>query len=112
MGVSLGLLLGNNSSAHIKTSGRRPNAKAVVSAMPVVMAKARVRIAAIVMAITPLQRCLGLGASLWGCRSIKNKQTIAIAVKYPMRSHRYLHSATWNNAAGTGEKLCPASQQR
>jgi hypothetical protein len=28
----------------------------------------------------------GAGASLWGCRSIKNKQTIAIAVKYPMRS--------------------------
>ena len=39
-------------SVHIKTSGRRPNAKAVVSAMPVVMAKARARIAAIVMAIT------------------------------------------------------------
>ena len=29
---------------------------------------------------------LRAGASLWGCRSIKNKQTIAIAVKYPMRS--------------------------
>jgi hypothetical protein len=37
-----------------KPNGRRPNAKAVVSAMPVVMAKARARIAAIVMAITLL----------------------------------------------------------
>ena len=43
MGVSLGLLLGNkSSSAHIKTSGRRPNAKAVVSAMPVARPKARI----------------------------------------------------------------------
>jgi len=60
--------------------------------MPVVMAKARARIAAIVMAITQLQRCLelsGPGAALLGW-SIKNdrdaKQTIATAVKYPMRS--------------------------
>jgi hypothetical protein len=54
-GSDPGLLLGNNSpSAHIKSSGRRPNAKAVVSAMPVVKARARARIAAIVMAITPL----------------------------------------------------------
>jgi hypothetical protein len=28
----------------------------------------------------------GAGATLWGCRSINAKQTIAIAVKYPMRS--------------------------
>jgi hypothetical protein len=57
-GSDPGLLLGNNSlSAHIKGSGRGPNAKAVVSAMPVVMAKARARIAAIVMTITPLRVC-------------------------------------------------------
>ena len=35
-----------------QTSGRRPNAKAVVSAMPMVMAKARARITVVVMAIT------------------------------------------------------------
>jgi hypothetical protein len=27
-----------------------------------------------------------LATTLWGCRLIKNKQTIAIAVKYPIRS--------------------------
>jgi hypothetical protein len=43
-----------NTPAPIKGSGSRPNAKAVVSAMPVVMDKARARIAAIVMAIIPL----------------------------------------------------------
>ena len=43
-------------SGQVKSCGRRPNAKAVVSAMPVVMAKARARITAIfVMAISPLQ---------------------------------------------------------
>ena len=35
-----------------QSSGRRPNAKAVVSAMPMVMAKARARITVVVMAIT------------------------------------------------------------
>jgi hypothetical protein len=79
--------------------------------MPVVSAKAKARIAAMFTVITPLQRCLELATTLWGCRLIKNKQTIAIAVKYPMRSAA-IHSATWNDAAGTGEKLCPTSQQR
>jgi hypothetical protein len=57
-GSDPGLLLGNNSlSAHIKGSGRRPNAKAVVSAMPVVMAKARARITPVVMAVTLFDLC-------------------------------------------------------
>src|SRR5262249_38048450 len=96
--------------------------KAAVSAMPVVSVKARARITAIFMAITPLQRCLELfevGATLWG-RLIKNgqdaKQTIAIAVKYPMRSAAIVissitHPPVWRDAARTGEKLCPTSQQ-
>jgi hypothetical protein len=79
--------------------------------------KAKARIAAMFTVITPLQRCLelfGASATLWGCRSIKNKQTIAIAVKYPMRSAAIVISSptVWNHAAGTGEKLCPTSQQR
>jgi hypothetical protein len=51
---------------------------------------------------------------LWGCRSIKNKQTIAIAVKYPIRSAAIVISSppVWNDAAKTEEKLCPMSQQR
>jgi hypothetical protein len=53
--------------------------------------------------------------------SIKNdreaKQTIAIAVKYPMRSAAIVISGitlppVWNDASGAGEKLCPKSQQR
>ena len=34
----------------------------------------------------PSSAMLRAGASLWGWRSIKNKQTIAVAVKYPIRS--------------------------
>src|SRR5262249_25336554 len=54
------------------------------------------------------------GASLWGCRSIKNKQTIAIAAKYPIRSAAIVISSpsVWNDAAKTDEKLCPTSHQR
>jgi hypothetical protein len=90
--------------------------------MPVVSVKARARITAIFMAITPLQRCLELfevGATLWG-RLIKNgqdaKQTIAIAVKYPMRSAAIVissitHPPVRKDAAKTGGKLCPTSQQ-
>jgi len=100
-----------------KPSGIRPDPKAAVSAMPVMSMKAKARIAAMFTVITPLQRCLelfGASATLWGCRSIKNKQTIAIAVKYPMRSAAIVISSptVWNHAAGTGEKLCPTSQQR
>ena len=45
------------------------------------------------------------------------KQTIAIAVKYPMRSAVIVISSITplllrNDAARTGEKLCPMSQQR
>jgi hypothetical protein len=39
--------------AQVKSSGIRPNAKAVVSAMPVVKAKARARIAAIFFMAVP-----------------------------------------------------------
>jgi hypothetical protein len=55
-----------------------------------------------------------LATTLWGCRLIKNKQTIAIAVKYAMRSAAIVISSprVWNDASGTGEKLCPMSQQR
>jgi hypothetical protein len=52
---------------------------------------------------------------LWGCRSIKrNKQTIAIVAKYPMRSAAIVISSppVWNDAQEQGEKLCPKSQQR
>jgi hypothetical protein len=43
-----------------KPSGRRPNPKAAVSAMPVVSVNAKASIATIFMAITPLQGCLEL----------------------------------------------------
>jgi hypothetical protein len=43
-----------NPSAQVKSSGRRPNAKAVVSAMPAVKAKARARITAIFFMAVPL----------------------------------------------------------
>jgi hypothetical protein len=42
-----------------KPSGIRPNEKAAVSAMPVVMAEARARITAICMAITPSSAMFG-----------------------------------------------------
>src|SRR6516165_10330664 len=49
-----------------------------------------------------------------GVAAIKDKQTIAIAVKYPMRSAAIVISSppVWNDGAGTGEKLCPTSHQR
>jgi hypothetical protein len=51
--------------------------------MPVVSVKARARIPTSFMAITTLQRCLELFEA--GARR-DAKQTIAIAVKYPMKS--------------------------
>ena len=76
--------------------------------------KAKARIAAMftVTVITPLQRCLEL-ARPCGV-AINAKQTIAIAVKYPMRSAAIVISSppVWNDAAGTGEKLYPTSHQR
>ena len=79
--------------------------------------KAKAEIAAMftVTVITPLQRCLEL-ARPCGV-AINAKQTIAIAVKYPMRSAAIVISSitlppVWNDAAKTEEKLCPMSQQR
>jgi len=51
-GLSMFLLLHKHESAAHNPSGRRPNPKAVASATPVVMAKARARITAVVMAIS------------------------------------------------------------
>jgi hypothetical protein len=51
--------------------------------MPVVSVNAKARIATIFIAIIPLQGCLEL---FGGWRRPDAKQTIAIAVKYPMRS--------------------------
>lgn len=83
--------------------------------MPVVTVKARARIAAIFMAITPLQRCL----KSFGWRDLvgDTKQTTAIAVKYPMKSAAIVISTITprqfrKDAARTGEKLFPTSQQR
>ena len=76
--------------------------------------KAKAEIAAMftVTVITPLQRCLEL-ARPRGV-AINAKHTIAIAVKYPMRSAAIVISSppVWNDGAGTGEKLCPTSHQR
>jgi hypothetical protein len=52
-----------------------------------------------------------------GLRRPDTKQTIAIAVKYPMRRAAIVissitHPPVWNDAARTGEKLCPMSQQK
>jgi len=53
-----------------------------------------------------------------GLRRPDAKQTIAIAVKYPMKSAAIVISTSitplpvWNDAARTGEKLCPMSQQK
>jgi len=83
--------------------------------MPEMSMKAKAEIAAMftVTVITPLQRCLEL-ARPCGV-AINAKQTIAIAVKYPMRSAAIVISSppVWNDAGGTGEKkLCPTSQRR
>ena len=53
-----------------------------------------------------------------GLRRPDTKQTIAIAVKYPMKSAAIVISTSitpltvWNDAARTREKLCPMSQQK
>jgi len=80
--------------------------------------KAKAEIAAMftVTVITPLQRCLEL-ARPRGV-AINAKHTIAIAVKYPMKSAAIVISTSitplpvWDDAARTGEKLCPMSQQK
>ena len=82
--------------------------------MPVVSVNAKARIATIFIAIIPLQGCLEL---FGGWRRPDAKQTIAIAVKYPMRSAVIVISSITplllrNDGARTGEKLCPMSQQR
>ena len=78
--------------------------------------KAKAEIAAMftVTGNHPSSTMFGAGATLWGCRSINAKQTIAIAVKYPMRSAAIVISSppVWNDAGGTGEKLCPTSHRR
>jgi hypothetical protein len=66
--------------------------------MPVVSVKAKARIAAI--------HC-NHGATSWGCRSIKSRQTIAIAVKYPMRSAAIVISASFRQCCGNRRKAVP-----
>jgi hypothetical protein len=79
--------------------------------MPVVSVKAKARIVAVFMAIT---------LDVWsfsGPARLDAKQTIAIAVKYPMKSAAIVISTITprqfcQDAARTGEKLLPRSQQR
>jgi hypothetical protein len=81
-----------------KPKGRRPNPKAAVSAMLVVSVKAKARTPAIFMAIIPVQRRLG-DSAWWNA-----KQTIAIAVKYPMKSAAIAISSI--TSAATLQRSC------
>ena len=47
--------------------------------MPVVSVKAKARIAAMFTGNHPSSAMFELATTLWGCRLLKNKQTIAIA---------------------------------
>jgi hypothetical protein len=62
----------------------------------------------------PSSAMFGACDDLVGLSIVKNKQTIAIAAKYPIRSAAIVISSppVWNDAAKTEEKLCPMSQQR
>ena len=64
----------------------------------------------------PSSAMFGACDDLEGWSIVKNKQTIAIAAKYPIRSAAIVissitHPPVWKDAAKTGEKLCPTSQQ-
>jgi hypothetical protein len=62
----------------------------------------------------PSSAMFGACDDLVGWSIVKNKQTIAIAAKYPIRSAAIVISSppVWNDAAKTEEKLCPMSQHR
>src|SRR5215472_4087960 len=54
---------------------------------------------------------IGAGATLWGCDQRQTDDRNRREVSNEKCCHRYLQPA-WNDAGGTGEKLCPTSQRR